>query len=300
MTNKVLEKLTPEQEARLPYFREKWLAVGTNTDPIDREAAAKAIDAAYTDAGLEPPALKVYAPSPLRGAYEAAALEREKPVEQVTKDEARAALSAAVYGQHDASWLAYYEAMGEFLEENFMPGLRQAGQECGWWYPYDKGVVICDRPSVFLHDEDGELHCEDGPAMAFRDDDFKVYAVHGVIVPDHVIEKPETITVEEIRNEENAEVRRIMRERYGDARYLTDIKAKVLDVDSVPVDALAKGGGSITRALFEDDRGARYLVGSDGSTERVYTMRVPEETKTCEEAYRALSGRPGTRVICEA
>ena len=81
-----------------------------------------------------------------------------------------------------------------------------------------------------------------------------------------------------------------MREVYGDSRYLTDIGAKIVDMDSVATDALSPGANSIQRALFEDDEGQRFLIGSDGSTSRVYTMQVPETCETCEEAHAALSG----------
>ena len=47
--------------------------------------------------------------------------------------------------------------------------------------------------------------------------------------------------------------------------------------------------GDILRCLIEDDEKRRFLVGSDGSTERVYYMEVNPECKTCKEAYDFLS-----------
>ena len=42
-----IEKLTPEQEARLPYFRDKWKKIGLSTEPADHAKAEAAIIEAY-------------------------------------------------------------------------------------------------------------------------------------------------------------------------------------------------------------------------------------------------------------
>ena len=37
-----IEKLTPEQEALIPVYREKWKAIALSTEPIDRQEASLA------------------------------------------------------------------------------------------------------------------------------------------------------------------------------------------------------------------------------------------------------------------
>ena len=69
-----------------------------------------------------------------------------------------------------------------------------------------------------------------GPAVAYPDG-WAIYAVHGVRVPAHVIESPKSITVEEIEKETNAEVRRVMMERYGLDRYIKDSGAHKVHSD---------------------------------------------------------------------
>ena len=53
----LIEKLTPEQEALIPVYREKWRAIALSTERIDREKAAEAVKAAYIaiDFGYEEP-----------------------------------------------------------------------------------------------------------------------------------------------------------------------------------------------------------------------------------------------------
>ena len=179
----------------------------------------------------------------------------------------------------------------------------------GWRWRIDRhGAVLTSEAPIEIQWEDRIsfraaerllLHCEDGPAIRYRDG-WGVYVFRGTLLRPHVIEKPDQITLDEIRDEPNAEVRRFIRERFGEGRYLEAISAKLIDVDSVPVDGLAPGGTQITRALLEDDEGRRFLVGSDGSTRRVYYMEVPAGCRTCQEAYVALSGRTGVRTIVQA
>jgi hypothetical protein len=137
------------------------------------------------------------------------------------------------------------------------------------------------------------LHREDGAAV--ESDVEPLYFWHGVLVPPHAIERPESLTVEEIRNESNAEVRRALRERMGQGRYLREIGAKLIDADYEGAKA-----GAAPRALLEDDERRHYLVGTDGSTRRVYYMEVPATSKTCREAHEALCGFTEARIVSKS
>jgi hypothetical protein len=58
-----IEKLTPSQEALIPVYREKWRAIALSTEPIDRQKAAEAVNAAYQIIGYLPPQI-VFCDSP--------------------------------------------------------------------------------------------------------------------------------------------------------------------------------------------------------------------------------------------
>jgi hypothetical protein len=47
MSKTKIEKLTPEQEALIPVYREKWRRIVLSTDAIDRQKASNAVKAAY-------------------------------------------------------------------------------------------------------------------------------------------------------------------------------------------------------------------------------------------------------------
>jgi hypothetical protein len=107
----------------------------------------------------------------------------------------------------------------------------------GWWWPHEKFVIITDRPSVLMFDDRNRLHSSTGGAIEWRDA-FKLYFWHGLRIREGwVIEEPERLTVEFIREEANAEIRRAYIEFYnmghGEGAYLRDSKAEIIDSDPV-------------------------------------------------------------------
>ena len=82
---------------------------------------------------------------------------------------------------------------------------------------------------------------------------------------------------------------------------LKDVGAKVIDTDARNVNvADFTENRLVTRALLEDDEGVRWLVGTDGSTSRVYHMRVPSECQTCKEAHEALCGFDESTIVSQS
>ncbi|MHC5725683.1 MAG: DUF6745 domain-containing protein [Nostoc sp.] len=62
----LIEKLTPEQEALIPVYREKWRAIALSTERIDREKSAEVVKAAYTAIGKQQPEI-IFCDSPHAG-----------------------------------------------------------------------------------------------------------------------------------------------------------------------------------------------------------------------------------------
>ena len=110
-----------------------------------------------------------------------------------------------------------------------------------WWYPHRDFILVGERATEIHREHTNQfnrrgfgshrLHRNDGPAVAWPDG-WGVYSIHGVQIPfqkRYVVERPELITIDEIHGETNAEVRRIMVERYGHERYLRESHADLLD-----------------------------------------------------------------------
>lgn len=284
----MIEKLTEEQESQLSVFRDKWLEIGLKTGPGNREKAEEALARAYEAAGLKPPKIMLWADSPHAGAILAAALMKiEKAptpndLGEVTQKEASDILGSAIYGQHDANWLAFYDYFGRVVgikEIQKLQGLMDLAEQCGWCWVFDNAAVLTERPTGLSRDERGRLHNPNGPAVAYSDG-YGIWAIHGVRVPKDIIENPASLTATRIDAEQNAEVRRVMLERFGLAKYLQETNTKEVQKD--------RFGKLYRRAQSGDeDLVAVGVVNStpepDG-TFKEYFLRVPPTTKTAHEA----------------
>ena len=88
--------------------------------------------------------------------------------------------------------------------------------------------MVCDFPEILRKDDRNRPHCDDGPSHRWRDG-WSLYHVHGVRVPEYVVMRPEQITVALIDAEQNAEIRRVMLDRFGPDRYVKESGAAVID-----------------------------------------------------------------------
>ncbi|MFE3826427.1 DUF6745 domain-containing protein [Streptomyces sp. NPDC059092] len=185
----------------------------------------------------------------------------------------RSVLLDAVLGQHDAAWLAAFDGRGERLA-----GLAEVARHAGWWWPYAHAVVICERPAVLHRDEAGRLDRGDGPAIAYPDG-FALYAWRGMPVPAAFLEELTSLTPERIREEPNAELRRVMLEYYGFDRYLSESGARPVHRDETGVLWRIALTGDEDIAMVE-------VVNStpepDG-THRTYWLRVPPTVRSARE-----------------
>ncbi len=315
---KKIDRLTPEQERRLIEWREEWLRIGTCTDPCDRAPIEAAVTAMYARIGKPSPRI-IWTNGPATTALLVAFLRQSASLGASLGASLWASLGASLrdslwdslggslgaslrdslqwWGQQEAYWVAYYLYCVDVLSVRYDPqseadlSLWATMCRAGWWCAFDGVAILAERPAVQLLDDRGVIHCDDGPAIRCRDG-FEVYAIHGVRVPQKVVTEPQNITVAEIKAEQNAEVRRVMRERFGEGRYLLETGAKVIAADH---ETARKG--SAPRCLVEDSDGQRFLVGTDGSTERTYYMRTRNDVTTCRAAHESLSGFPEDRVV---
>ena len=152
----------------------------------------------------------------------------------------------------------------------------------GAWIVYwtDDTLYWFAKPTVHLDATPGtrRLHCANGPALESDAED--LYFWHGVFIPAFVVEHPETITVQQIEAEQNIEVRRVMIERYGQARYILDSGAKPVQSDDY---------GTLYRKEIPGDETMVFVKVANSTPEadrsyRDYFLRVPPEMRTAREA----------------
>jgi len=336
----IIERLTPEQAAQIPPFREEFLRLGLSTEPADFDAAEQAVRDAYAVAGLPAPKLFIRLASPHEGAIGAAILKntrigkevgaqvgaqvwaqvraqvwaqvrdqvgaqvrdqvgaqvgaqvrdqvgaqvrdqvwdqvgdqvrdqvgaqvgaqvRDQVWDQVrdqvraqvwaqvrdqvgaqvrdqvgaqVRDQVGAQVWAAFFSQHEAgylSWLAFFHRVCGLPGTEKIEPLARIAANCGWVWFFSGAVIMTDRPHILRRDEDNRLHCENGPALEYRDG-FSVYAWHGTRLPKEWVENRETIDPSEIMKAENVEQRAAGAAMLGWPRMISKLKRKVIDGD---------------------------------------------------------------------
>lgn len=125
-------------------------------------------------------------------------------------------------------------------------------------------VLVAERPRYLRFDGADRRHSDTGPYVEWADGSC-IFSWHGIEVPGRLVVSPETITIEEILNERNAEVRAVMMERFGWERFLVESKAV----------------GENT-----DDFGTLYSVEMPGLDEPMRFVKVVNATPEPDGTYR--------------
>jgi hypothetical protein len=90
----------------------------------------------------------------------------------------------------------------------------------------EKEIVCCAAPSLSV--KNNRLHCEGGPAVSWPGG-VSYYYIKGVQITKDILERH--FTWQDIDEQNNAEVRRVMIELYGQARYIQDCGIKPVHSD---------------------------------------------------------------------
>ena len=287
----MIDTLTVEQEAMLAQVRDEWLAVGLSTEPANRPAAEEGVRQAYRRAGMEPPSVVIWLGSPYAGCVASAMLSQDQVRAQV-----RGQVGDAVWGQHEAGYLGWCDAMQLIGVNLDVAGLSTVARNAGWWWPMRDTVILTDRPDTLHRDPQGRLHCETGPALRYRDG-WAIHAIHGVRVPADLIETG--WDVKRTLEEDNAEVRRAAIELTGWDRFIADagltLVASAPDPGNPPHDLELYDLPDRLRDMYDDQ--ARILLCTNGSVEpdgtrRRYGLPVPAHHDDPVAAAADLYGWP--------
>ena len=151
-------------------------------------------------------------------------------------------------------------------------------------YPLDDFCICCQKP-VKISMKDKKLHCDGGPAVEYRED-FKIWCLNGVSVPQNIVETPaEDLDCSLILKEKNIEIRKEIIRKIGIERILTELGGEVLEQDA---------NYALLNLDLKDGRKRPYLKMLNPSTGAWHIEGVAVGVKTIGEA---LSWRNKTSEI---
>ena len=205
----IITSLTPQQEAKIPEYVEKYSQIGVSTLDEQLECDPKKV---------EPIIHQVYAcanqPAPPKIHYVDSPIGLQELANQLEKTERQ--WYSTVYGAMEASWISFYiymrDELGASISLPAITGLELALQ-LGWFIPFDEACLVAKRPLFIHRNSEGKLDHDTGPVIKWADDE-EMYAVNGVVVDKRVITDIESYTPQEVLLETNVELRRIMLDRY--------------------------------------------------------------------------------------
>ncbi|MEI6076187.1 MAG: DUF6745 domain-containing protein [Verrucomicrobiota bacterium] len=189
------------------------------------------------------------------------------------------------FGQFD-EYLPWFDLLGRCgVDISRLTPRIDLGKACGLGVLFWDWAFISAKPE-FKVDEQGILHCETGPSVRYPDG-FSFFYLHGVRVPEKLVMSPETITITEIEEENNVEIRRMMIERYGQERFLMESGAEEIHRDDF---------GILYRKDFLEDQSlvmvkvVNSTPESDGSF-KDYFLRVPPDMERAKQAVAWTFGK---------
>jgi hypothetical protein len=174
----------------------------------------------------------------------------------------------------------------------------EIARSAGPWWALPGLAIVSERPALIRRDDRARLHASTGPALAYADGT-TIWAWRGARVPREAIEHPEAITIESIDAERNAEVRRVLIERFGEERYIRADGATIVSEDETGRLWRRASGRAASRWHWVQPDEPVVMVEvtnttpeSDG-TRKTYVLRVPPDMRTAREAVAWTFGMTG-------
>jgi hypothetical protein len=184
-------------------------------------------------------------------------------------------------GQFWVSWQGFCAFLREVCDLEIDVWDREkayadAQTSAGWWWPHKDFVMVCNRPEFIRRDEQGRLHSDRSMSIRFRDG-WGLWHWHGVEVTEQIILKPYELKAKQALEERNAEIRRVMVERIGMERFLSEAGASQIHRHDM--------GDLFSIDLPGDpERVLRAVRVKDPSTGRFYFLRVPPTVNRADDA----------------
>lgn len=307
----MIEKLTPEQEQKMPEYFNKWNKIGKEYIPINRENAIPLLKKYLGLADIKPkiflfldsPMACQLAINSLRNLSSHLSIQLSSQLDRQLYRQLYRQLSRQLSSQLNsykldffsleyfyqrgnigAGYAAFYDFM---INEIAKPSdeimkvwdiFKTITQSLHYFFVFKDFVFISEKPK-HLHFLKDTLHNTKGPAVEYKDG-YSLYALNGVTVNKEIVEtSAEKIDCKIILTEKNAEVRREIVRKVGVERLIVKLGAKSLDKSD-------NGVYELLDINIGDGRVRPYLKMLNPSIKTWHVEGVGPECKTVEQALK--------------
>jgi hypothetical protein len=337
MPEKITE-MTPEQEAQLDPWAQKWIQIGLSTERAETEKGIEAGLNLYDVCDVKRPKIALAFESPyatvVGGVFALEILDglgrkknesdfkkvvgkisvgelnkrifeqtvqqfaekyikTEQPAsffledktyktgQKMDKEKVRQSLYNSYGGSLYSAWPSFVTFLRDVLNwenpelENFKH-YENLSRTVGWAWWHEEVFAVSDRPEQIKLDDEGRLHCEEGPAIKYRDG-WGVYSWHGTKIPGEWIENKESLTASVALTWSNIEERRCACEILGWDNILEELNAQVVDDSGDPEI------GVLLECEIPEIGRERFLRVRCG-TGRQFALPVPQNMRTAKQA----------------
>lgn len=205
-------------------------------------------------------------------------------IREEVRQHAAAQLRRQAHGSHEAPAMSFFDYLYTVLDlpcVEPMLGLIQLARNCGWWAPHSHVAILQHRHCELHVSPQGHLHRDGGLAILYRDD-FAVWCLNGVRVPQWLAETRDTnIDPRRVLGFRNVELRREFVRKVGIDRVCYSLGAKCVD---------KWGSYELLMLDLKDGRGRPYLKMLNPS---IGTWHVEGVHPQCRTVAQALAWRDG-------
>lgn len=317
-----IESLTPEQEALIPSYVEKWIRIGTDTKNESSKVVLEIVKDFRKLISLNADVPLVMAKNPLESWIKCCLWEMGVTLEDLEKETQKVFDRTSDYSIPQASLpyntnllsyvFSFYDYMFSAVGVEIDKKLRK---KYDTWertsklfaiYPLEKLTVVCEKPTAVKLNQDNLLHCDGGPALAFDGPgDFRIYALNGVKVSEYLAVTPaEELDLQEYMKERNADVKAEFLRKAGVEKFLELGKLKDTyknySKDAHPFWHESEYELWDMTALFPSIQDVRYIKMRNFTTGVTHMEAIAPGVETLEEAMQARFNGKKLRIIAAA
>ena len=150
--------------------------------------------------------------------------------------------------------------------------------------------IVSDFPEFIRTDDQNRAHCETGPSHRWRDG-WSLYHWHGVAVPGHWIDNPDSVSPSEVLGTTDADVRAAGLQILGWPRIISDLSAEIIDRHP---EGMAGGELlAVQKSLIDSEaNGVMKLLRAECPRNGIICFRVPDDIDTAHAAQAWARGIP--------